>query len=259
MSPTKPALLRFWHTRFRPALVILLVLAFFLVGYFSGILRGSNYGPAAPSRQLSEEDYKTVYMGKTHVDMVIKYLKPTDLYLEWGSGGSTLIFSRFVGKTYSIEHVPNYCKHIKEQVAKSRLRNVKMYCVTEHYKNGQVIKNEKEGNYNTFQKYVDKIDDLGIAKFDAVLIDGRARLAAALKVLPYLKDSSVVILHDTARREKTIYKDIFDHYDVVEKNDGGRGLAVLRRKQMYSGDAGLPIKREYINHLYKSVDHLPKI
>ena len=44
------------------------------------------------------------WMSQSEIQTIEKYLKPEFTMLEWGSGGSTLYFPKFVRKYYSIEH-----------------------------------------------------------------------------------------------------------------------------------------------------------
>ena len=71
-------------------------------------------------------------------------------------------------------------------------------------------------------------------KFDAVLVDGRARPQAAVEALFFLKGpDSVVFIHDWNRRDK--YHAVLALFDIkeqqVESNQGGgSGLVVLTPK-----------------------------
>jgi hypothetical protein len=61
---------------------------------------------------------------------------------------------------------------------------------------------------------------------DVVLVDGRFRVAAALKALWHIDDASVVLIHDWTPR-KEAYGRVLAYYDVVDKVDT---LIVLARK-----------------------------
>lgn len=83
-----------------------------------------------------------------------------------------------------------------------------------------------------FKPYVDVVTRLNETTFDVVFIDGRARVACALKVLPYLSPTSTVILHD-ARRD--YYAHILEYYDEVGRVVGDRGARLFRRKPSVVG------------------------
>lgn len=88
-----------------------------------------------------------------------------------------------------------------------------------------------------FKKYVDTVTRLNESTFDVVLIDGRARVACALKVLPYLSSTSTVILHDARR---AAYAPLLDWYDEVGRVVGTRGARLLRRKPSVVSRLPLP-------------------
>ena len=52
-----------------------------------------------------------------------------------------------------------------------------------------------------FADYVNAVDTFGVPVFDAVLVDGRFRVACALKALQYTDSGSVVFIHDYFQRE----------------------------------------------------------
>ena len=49
--------------------------------------------------------------------MIEKYLSPETIMLEYGSGGSTLYFSKFVKEYYSIEHDKKWYDEIKIKIS----------------------------------------------------------------------------------------------------------------------------------------------
>lgn len=118
------------------------------------------------------------------------------------------------------------------------IRNVDFYCVKTILQ-----RNDREGTYATLKAYIDIITTLDESTWDFVLIDGRARVAAAIRTLSYISSESAVIVHDFERigiEGKLSYRKILTFYDVVERtgnsvrmNTGGPGIAHLRRKTKY--------------------------
>ena len=53
----------------------------------------------------------------------------------------------------------------------------------------------------------------GLSHFDAALVDGRFRVACALKLLPFLTQDSVLFMHDFWRRP--MYHAVLDFHDVI--------------------------------------------
>ncbi len=56
--------------------------------------------------------------------------------------------------------------------------------------------------------------EAGVMKFDAALVDGRFRLQCTLRLLPYLHDDSVLLMHDFWVRYKA-YDVVLEYYDVM--------------------------------------------
>lgn len=174
-----------------------------------------------------------IFMDASEVSVILWYLQNTQLYLEYGSGGSTLNFAIYAGrKAYSIEHDKAWCDRMGSKLESRSINNVEMRCVyVPKYNMGF-----SDGTYLDFKDYVNTIDDIGETTFDFVLVDGRARIAAAVKVLSYIHNNSVVVLHDANRifdeRIQDRYEEVWDYYDPVVQLWGPsvRGLVVLKRK-----------------------------
>ena len=55
-------------------------------------------------------------MSDNEIGLVMKYLSSDKVMLEWGSGGSTNTFSKFVKKYYSIEHDTTWAKEVQKNL-----------------------------------------------------------------------------------------------------------------------------------------------
>ena len=44
------------------------------------------------------------WMHDSEINLIMAFLTPEDVMLEWGCGGSTILFSQEVKEYYSIEH-----------------------------------------------------------------------------------------------------------------------------------------------------------
>lgn len=110
----------------------------------------------------------------------------------------------------------------------------------------------EEGDYRVFRQYIDEIEKIDQKKWDFVLIDGRARVAAAFKALSFLRDDSVVVLHDSWRLMHR-YRDIFTYYDKVAESwtVWNQGIAVLRRKRKFKNLEGRKdLVQEILDKMY---------
>lgn len=172
---------------------------------------------------------KQIWMDEIEIDVVLRYLKNVNNYLEWGSGGSTTNFAKFANRrAVSIEHNKEWCELMPTRIQKAAIRPVELRCVPND------LPYAAEGNYKQFKSYIDEIAKLGEPVWDFVLVDGRCRVGAAIKALSYISSESTLVLHDSERivRDGALYKPILDYYDVVERVSGSsrRGIAILRRK-----------------------------
>lgn len=196
-------------------------------------------------------DMSSIWMASDEINLLVKYLKRgVKNSLEWGSGGSTLNFPRFVsGRYVSIEHNIEWCNTVKSRLslASETLRDkVELRCVSvPPGTGGWGINNPyEEGAYPVFKKYIDEIENPEVAKpgtyYDFILIDGRDRVDASIKALSFIRTNSVVALHDSRRMDYT-YGEVHKYYDVVEENrEGPQGLAILKRKKEFANLEGRP-------------------
>ena len=91
---------------------------------------------------------------------------------------------------------------------------------------------EESTRYGTFKDYIEYPAKLGI-KFDACLIDGRARPECAKFIYDFLNEGAIVFIHDYAIEKRRYYKVVEERYEVVEKvtlhNTDGNGIVALRK------------------------------
>ena len=172
----------------------------------------------------------TPWISKKQISIIESYLEDKDVMLEYGSGGSTLHFSKFVKKYVSIEHDIYWLESVKKLIP----TNVELhYCPP----NNPIKLPVWKGNEEDFKDYINCVDKLNL-KYDVVLVDGRCRKSCSLKVLKYLNESSIVFIHDFFERKR--YHGILDYYEVIEKDMGGKeiiggmkgaaSLAILKKK-----------------------------
>lgn len=210
--------------------------------------------------------YDTQMMHRPEIDLAASYLRSTDTYLEWGSGGSTLNFAPMVKRAFSIEHDCEWFNYMRGQLRARRSNYSNLHSVCVGVRRGQngwgTISSYEHGDYRTFKPYVDRVDSFGERTFDAIFVDGRARMACALKSLQYMTNDSVLFIHDFYTRNSQ-YGGVLQYFNEVGRVlaypntnralgpiDEPQGLVVLRRKPS-APDALTP---EEINAKYDSVD-----
>lgn len=130
------------------------------------------------------------------IEEILKKKKPKAC-LEWGSGGSTLYFSRCLenGTSFiSIEHNKRWFDRARQQVLKNK--QVKLCCVS-----------PKKSDFRDYVEFPKKFNQ----KFDFVLVDGKARIACVMLAVSLLKADGVVVLHDANREYYWGSFRFFDH------------------------------------------------
>lgn len=125
-----------------------------------------------------------------------KRLKPSMSVFEYGSGGSTLFFAKYVNNVTSIEHVQEWTDMLNEKLEVKGFTNAKVYCIP------------RESNKKTdadYEKYARSIQHTE-KKYDVIVIDGRARVQCAIHAITHVKKKGIIVL-DNSERER--YQPIF--------------------------------------------------
>jgi len=160
------------------------------------------------------------WMHQKEIDLVEKYLKPETIMLEWGSGGSTLQFSKLVKRYFSIENNRKWFDKVRLDINKN----------TELFYAPEITKEEiLHSTYGNYKYYVDKggyiAKDYNI-KFDVVLIDGRARVDCAKHIIPHLSADAIVFVHDFWKHTRARYQPILEYYNEVESEKSTRATII---------------------------------
>ena len=195
------------------------------------------------------------------LDLVQSYCSKDSIMLEYGCGGSTTIFPKYVKEYYSIEHNLDWYWNVQQELYDDKIFNVNLHLCDipkgvptkreefwEKYDDNLLYASEHLDNHNipklddcvyprdryVWYEYIDYVDKLGVKHFDIVFIDGRARTDCAYKVLNYIDDDSIVFIHDFWPRRE--YHKVFDYYTEVvsikdtQLGDGGWTIVGLKKK-----------------------------
>jgi hypothetical protein len=189
---------------------------------------GAGKGATAGRAGLDVE-YQSLPMTRPEADLLMSYLQPGDVYLEWGSSGTSLTFPRLVKDAYTIDDNPHVCAAIRDEVASHApdLDNLRTFCAAKTPPTQPLAPQiAAEGTYATHAAYVDyPLEHLPEKTFDKVLINGAARVACALRILPHLHADSVVFFHDWFLRPDH-YTAVLAHYEEVS-----RIVPIIRRER----------------------------
>lgn len=192
-----------------------------------------------------------LHMPELDRQMFRRYLDNATCYFEYGSGGSTLEAAKRhnICKIYSVENDPEWHSHIKTIVSPFlKTDYVTDGCDTSSntssdtssritlYHAKMPVKYRKWGyptdaaSTDEMSRYSDYLPALGkeeAKKIDLVLIDGRFRVACALKAFDYLRKDAYIAFDDYYPRRK--YHVIQHFYKIVD-NSPKRRMAILQKR-----------------------------
>lgn len=166
------------------------------------------------------ESYRPL-MNEHEYKFIEKYLNDDDIFLEWGSGNSTIYFSGIVKKVITIEHDIDWINQIKKVIDGYDINNIEMHHIPAH--TPQPI----PCRYAQFKDYIEYVKENQF-KFTKVLIDGRARKYCAKSIWDYIDEDTIVFIHDFNRPD---YQKTLKYYDLIDVDYRGQGIAALKRKK----------------------------
>jgi hypothetical protein len=159
----------------------------------------------------------------------IKKLKNSKLYLEYGSGSSTLLAARLNKKFISIESDKHFYLYLKKKITECIFKkNLKYKYILEDF---GLVSFYSDPLFYKLRKNILKIKAEAYAgsvlnsflkkKFpDLILIDGRYRVLCALKIYLFLnkyfynKNNNTVILLDDYKYRKKVYGVLNNFYKI---------------------------------------------
>ena len=167
--------------------------------------------------------------------MFKKYVEKSKIYLEYGSGGSTCYVSKCsnIEHVYSVESDPNWIKKLQSLILDS---NKCTFIYADICTNGYWGYPGKNATIDQRKNYSNVICDSNI---DLVLIDGRFRVACALKCF---KLNCLILFDDFLNRP--YYHIILQFYDIVER---GKIMVCLIKKNVDPPSSDLIEKYELIS------------
>jgi len=173
-------------------------------------------------------------MSNLEIKTIEKYLKPDMVMLEYGSGGSTIHFSKKVKYYYSLEHNEDWYRTVRKIASPgTNLFHVMVEGGNIPGSTPPIARRwgelEDSCRYKVFKEYIEYPSHWGI-KFDAVLIDGRARPECAKFIYNYLNDDAHVFIHDYYPSCRKKYRVVEEAYEVVDFVESGQSLVVLNKK-----------------------------
>lgn len=128
---------------------------------------------------------------------------------EYGSGGSSIFFSRLSAEVISTEHEKEWFDSVNEKLKSMNLNNWRgIFNPPQTASSGSTDNPEDPRNYSTsdkatinfsFENYVKSIDQFPDGYFDLVVVDGRSRPACILHGIKKLKKGGLILVDNAER------------------------------------------------------------
>jgi hypothetical protein len=149
------------------------------------------------------------------IDFLKEHAGPEMRVFEYGSGSSTLFWSRRVKEVYSVEHDADWAKKVKQGISEKAIKNVELFQVLPQKRNVskeidiadpyQYTTDDEALKEYSFEDYVKKINEFPDKSFDFVIVDGRARPSCIVASIEKLKAGGYLVL-DNSEREYYLSK-----------------------------------------------------
>ena len=122
---------------------------------------------------------------------------------EYGSGSSTLYFSRRVAQVFSIEHNRGWFENIQKTLEEQAIKNVDNRLIEPETldDNQSICYRSYFPSYQnkSFESYIKSIDAFPDGYFDVVMIDGRARTDCIARAKNRIKQGGYLVLDNSER------------------------------------------------------------
>lgn len=162
-----------------------------------------------------------------------RLLDESTTYFEWGAGGSTewAVQSRNIKKIHTVENTVEWVKILKQRVEvqeAQRMGRLSFSPIDLGPVGEFAYPLQKDpASQARWATYSDELFKTPERHYDLIMVDGRFRVACALKTLQFIRDRTTtrMIIHDYEREH---YHQVEEFADVVER---AVVLAVFRKKE----------------------------
>ena len=186
-------------------------------------------------------------MSKPEIELFKRYIGAARRYLEFGSGGSTYLAAlnpliEYIASVEGLELWINKCSKLK-QIKRLMANNKLAFHYIDYNAGDDCGKPQNNEKAQMFNVYSDIVTNYPPRTFDTILIDGRFRVACALKAYDFIDNKARIMFHDYISRPE--YKVVEEFFTVVESVDS---MAVLQKR----ADVNRDDLEEYIDY-YKNI------
>ncbi len=159
-----------------------------------------------------------------------KYLDNTNVYFEYGSGGSTYQASirKNIKTIYSVESDITWQKKLNQTIKNPNINYIYNEMDTEPDTWGNPGKNATNIQKINYSNQITKLSKEEQDSIDLVLIDGRFRAACCLKCYDIIKDNCLIAFDDFLNRPH--YHIVLEYFDIIEKTEDNR-MVILKKKK----------------------------
>lgn len=142
-------------------------------------------------------------------EYLVKHVNRNMTVFEYGSGGSTIFFSRTAGSVTSVEHDRDWHQRVVNKLGLEEAKNCTCYLIEPESGNSEIGAISLKPQYagSNFNDYVAVIDQFPDESFDVVFVDGRARSACVRRAIRKVKKQGKIMLDNGKRAE---YSDVVE-------------------------------------------------
>ena len=158
----------------------------------------------------------------------------SSLYLESGSGGSTLIANSLGFEFHSYETSEGYTTYMNQLLQANKVTHVSVGKVQKYGRPIEVNPTITHKIASVFDAHLSK----NVNQRVIVFLDGRCRVLTALHIHSKLLDEDSVLVHDFTRLK---YQDILRAYHIIDQVDS----LVLLQKKAIANDVLQQLKKKY--------------
>ncbi len=133
------------------------------------------------------------WLSQGAITFLDRTLKPHMKGFEWGSGASTLWFSKRLGHLTSVEHHQEWYEYVRGELHKRHIKHVDLHHIALEHSVAEFTVRD----YDPMPKYVECMYDIEDASLDVVVIDGHYRLACVPAAEPKLKSGGMLLIDNT--------------------------------------------------------------
>ena len=130
-------------------------------------------------------------------------LRKDMVVFEYGSGSSTLYFSRRAAWIFSIEHDRDWFDHIQQILNEQAIKNadcrlIEPKTLIENQETGYLSSSSSDKN-KSFESYVKSIDAFPDGYFDIIMVDGRSRTGCITHAKTKIKQGGYIVVDNSER------------------------------------------------------------